>query len=135
MRRPLVEDLIKEIVFISSRSSGPGGQNVNKLNTKVSLKFDVHNSELLQEEQKAIILNKLARKINKEGVLIITSQDERSQLKNKEKSLAKLDDLLKQAFFVKRKRKATKPSKAAKQARIKSKKLKGEKKQWRKKPD
>jgi len=135
LKQPAVEDLLKEIEFSTSRSSGPGGQNVNKLNTKVSLKFDVLNSVVLNTEQKELILSKLQNKITKEGILYISSQDLRTQLQNKERVLEKLDKLLTKAFAVKKLRKATKPTKASKQSRIQEKKMRGEKKAWRKKPD
>ena len=133
MRIPQTVDLISELVFTTSRSSGPGGQNVNKVNTKVSLKLDVTNSSKLSEEEKGVILKKLAPKITKEGVLVLTSQDKRSQLQNKEEVLLKLDELLRKAFTPKKSRTATKPTKASKQNRIKEKKQRSEKKQWRQK--
>ena len=80
-------DFSSEFIFTSSKSSGPGGQNVNKVNTKVELRLDIGNSTLLTDEEKEIILDKLSNRINKDGVLIITSQDQRSQLKNKEKAI------------------------------------------------
>ena len=126
-------DLYNEFIFITSRSSGPGGQNVNKVNTKVTLKFDVPNSQLLSDEQKELITKKLATWITKDGILMLTAQDKRSQLQNKEAVLIKLNQLFTKTFTPKRVRKATKPSKAAKQERIKEKKHRAEKKQWRQK--
>jgi Protein chain release factor B len=79
-----VHHIFSELVFTTSRSSGPGGQNVNKVNSKVTLKFDVTNSQLLSEEQKVIITGKLSHHLTNEGVLMLTSQDKRSQLENKE---------------------------------------------------
>jgi ribosome-associated protein len=134
LKRPALQDLLKELEFNTSRSSGPGGQNVNKLNTKVMLKFDVINSLVLNEEQKELIQTKLKTKLTKEGVLQIITQDLRSQLKNKEKAIKKFDSLINQVFTFKKKRKATKPTKASKQSRSKEKKLHSEKKSWRKKP-
>ncbi len=124
-----------ELEFSASRSSGPGGQNVNKVNSKVTLKFDLRNSNLLNEEEKTILLTKLASRLSVEGILTLTSQDNRSQLQNKEAVRAKLDLLLKKAFEKKKARKATKPSKGSVQERIKKKKQHSEKKQWRQKPD
>jgi ribosome-associated protein len=127
-------ELLNEMEFATSRSSGPGGQNVNKVNTKVTLKWDVAHSTVLGEEQKAIISRKLAARMTNEGILLITAQDQRSQMLNKEEVLRKLDQILTNAFAVRKIRKATKPGRAAKQKRIKDKKLRSEKKQWRQKP-
>lgn len=107
-----------ELEFSASRSSGPGGQNVNKVNSKVTLKFDVRNSSVLNEEEKTFLLNKLASRLSTEGVLILTAQDKRSQLQNKEAVMAKLDTILAKAFEKKKVRKATKPSKGSVQNRI-----------------
>ncbi len=133
MNTPQAEDLINEIIFTTSRSSGPGGQNVNKVNTKVTMKFDVVQSTVLSAEQKELINKKLATRLTKEGILLLTAQDKRSQLQNKEEVLHKLDILLSKAFTPRKKRRPTKPSKAAKHARIQSKKQRSEKKQWRQK--
>lgn len=126
-------DLLDEVEFTASRSSGPGGQNVNKVSTRISLRFDVQHSNLLSPEQKEILLKKLATSLTKEGVLLLHAQEKRSQLQNKEAVLIKLDRLLTKAFTIKKARKATKPGKAAKQKRITEKKQRGEKKQWRQK--
>lgn len=134
MDRKLTNELLGgEIVFTTSRSSGPGGQNVNKVNSKVTLKFDVTHSALLTEDEKAILMPKLSRHLTKEGVLLLTAQDKRSQLENKEAVLLKFDRLLAKAFEKKKVRKSTKPSKGAIQKRIKSKKELSEKKKWRQK--
>ncbi len=133
MNIPQAQLLLPELVFTTSRSSGPGGQNVNKVNTKVTLKFDVRQSVALRPEQKELILKKIGSRLTKEGVLLITAQDKRSQLQNKEEVLQKLDQLFIKIFTPKKQRKATKPSKAAKHARIKDKKQRSEKKQWRQK--
>ncbi len=129
----LASTLGNEIVFSASRSSGAGGQNVNKVNTKVTLKFDVKNSQHLSEEEKEIILKKLSTRLTNDGVLILTSQEKRSQLQNKEDVVLKLEKILAKAFEKKKARKATKPSKGAVQERIKEKKQRSEKKQWRQK--
>jgi len=79
-----IPDLSSEFQFLTSRSSGPGGQNVNKVNSKVELRFDIPNSSLLNDEQKEILLAKLATKITSDGILSVVSQRDRSQLANKE---------------------------------------------------
>ena len=127
------EDLLHELTFTTSRSSGPGGQNVNKVNSKVTLKWDVARSFILKPEQREMIFKKLAPRITTDGILMVTSQEKRSQFENKEAALLKLDQLLIKAFRIAKVRKATKPTKAAKQKRIKRKKYHSEKKQWRQK--
>jgi len=127
------DELQREIVFTASRSEGPGGQNVNKVNSKITLRFDVANSRALNPEEKDIIKNKLSSYLTKDDVLTLSAQDKRSQLQNKESAITKLQALISKAFEKKKKRKATKPSKAAAANRIKKKKLVSEKKKWRQK--
>lgn len=134
MEKTYTRDFSNEFDFTASRSGGPGGQNVNKVNTKITLRFDVDNSNLLNQEEKEQLKSKLFNKINNDNILIITAESERSQLKNKEEAVKKFYDLLKEAFKVRKKRKATKPSKAAIQKRLNQKKQKSEKKQMRQKP-
>lgn len=131
---PSIDDLTKELTFRTSRSGGPGGQNVNKVNTKVILKFDVSGSAVLTEEQKLLLLNKLQSSLTKDGCIVLSAQEERSQLANKEAALNKFSRLITKAFTYKKIRKAAKPSKAAKEKRIKNKKQHSEKKQLRQKP-
>lgn len=129
------EKLKCEILFSASRSSGPGGQHVNKVSTKIELRFNILKSELLSEEEKAILLQKLKNKINKDGELIIISQEERSQIKNKEAAIEKFIIILKEALTSIKERKATKPTRASLEKRLEEKRLVSEKKSQRKKPD
>lgn len=126
--------LMPEIEFVSSRSSGPGGQNVNKVNTRITLRFDVANSKVLTEEEKNILVTRIGSRLTTSGVLVISAQEKRSQQQNKEAALAKFDRLVRKVFEKKKKRKATKPTKGSKEARIKEKKQRSEKKKWRQDP-
>jgi len=126
-------DFSAEFSFITSRSGGPGGQNVNKVNSKVTLCFHVQNSTLLSDDEKLLIEEKLANKINSEGVLQIVSQTERTQLGNKERCIEKFNQLIDKALSVPKKRKRTKPSKTAVQKRLDDKKIISEKKESRRK--
>ncbi|MDP5120382.1 MAG: aminoacyl-tRNA hydrolase [Spirosomaceae bacterium] len=127
-------NLTPEFRFQTSRSGGAGGQHVNKVETKVEVRFDIPNSKLISEEIKAKLLARLKSKLTSEGVIILTSQASRSQLKNKELAVKKLIKLLRKSLKEEKKRKATKPSKAAIQERLKDKKSHAEKKALRGKP-
>jgi ribosome-associated protein len=125
-------DFSSEFTFATSRSSGPGGQNVNKVNSKVELRFSVEQSILLSDREKQIILIKLKNRINSEGELIITVQTDRSQLKNKEEAIEKFRELLNKALTPRKLRRATRPTKASVEKRLETKKLTSEKKALRK---
>lgn len=126
-------DFSPELKFKTSRSGGKGGQNVNKVESRVQLEFDVSASQHLTHEQKEIIYKKLGNRINNEGVLQVAVEEDRSQVRNKEIAINRFYDLLKLALQKRKKRKKTKPSKGAVERRLKKKKIKGEKKEMRKK--
>jgi ribosome-associated protein len=129
--KPDIHLLHTELSFKTSRSGGSGGQNVNKVSTKVLLEFDVVKSKVLDEIQRETIQAKLASKINSEGILQVVSQTERTQLKNKKIALEKFNLLITSCFLVRKERKATKVPKAVKEKRLNDKRIKSELKRWR----
>jgi ribosome-associated protein len=126
-------ELIKECIFKTSRSGGAGGQNVNKVESKVELWFNISESEKLTEEEKMILLYKLHKKLEKETTIHLQEQTDRTQLKNKELLKDKFYKLILQGFKVSKTRKPTKVSKAVKAKRLDNKKAKSETKQLRRK--
>jgi ribosome-associated protein len=126
------EKLLSEVQISASRSGGPGGQNVNKVSTKIELRFHVPASEALTNEQKQLVLHKVKNRINLLGELIITSATERSQWRNKEKAEKKFLDIIEKALTIPRRRKQTNPTAASKQKRIEIKKQNAQKKEMRK---
>ena len=124
-------ELNNELNFSFSRSGGPGGQHVNKVNTKVELRFSIANSKILLEEEKIVLLAKLFKQISQDGELIIIAQETRSQLKNKSKAIEKFYEIINKALKPKKKRKPTTVSKAAKERRLKGKRELSEKKERR----
>ena len=127
--------IASEFFFKAVRSSGAGGQNVNKVASKVVLSFDLINSKGLTEEQKVLLQIKLVTRLTQEGILILTSEEDRSQLKNKKKVINKCFKLLENALVIPKERKETKISRAVKEKRLNSKTVMSVLKQNRKKPN
>lgn len=130
-----IPDLSAELQFITSRSSGPGGQNVNKVNSKVELRFDIRNSILLSDEQKEMLQSKLASKISSEGIFSVVSQIDRSQLINKEDAIRKFYLFISKALKPVKYRKSTRPTKGSIERRLTGKRIKSDIKQNRQKID
>ena len=131
---PNKEELVKEVFFKTSRSGGKGGQNVNKVSSKVELVFNPQNSALLTDEQKVLLQDRLANRLDSEGNLHIISQEDRSQLLNKQRTIIKLVELLSKCLHVQKKRKPSKIPKAIIEKRLANKSIKSSKKENRKKP-
>ena len=123
--------LQKEVIYKASRSGGKGGQNVNKVSTKVELLFDINASTSLTDEDKAFLISKLESRFNKDGFVQVISEEERSQLLNKERALDKLYDLLVKGLHRPKIRRPTKVSKAVKARRFEQKRMQSVKKQLR----
>ena len=120
-----------EVRYRTTRSSGPGGQHVNKTETQVELLFDVAHSSSLTEAQRQRILSKLKNLIDQDGVLHLTAQSERSQLRNREIVTARFQEVLAAALREPKKRRSTKPTAASKTKRLESKKRRGQIKRLR----
>jgi len=129
------QELIKELKFKAVKSSGAGGQHVNKVSTKVELIFDLQNSSEFSKEEKELLLQKLKNKLTKENSLLLSCDESRSQHKNKELVIQRFLKLIENSLKVPKKRKATKPSKSSIEKRIDKKKKQAYKKAFRRKPE
>ncbi len=125
----------EEVSFRTSRSSGPGGQNVNKVESRVTLLFDVLASPSLNVEQKELIGQRLARRLNRDGILSVDSQRHRTQAANKDAAIRRFAELLAGALETVAPRKAVKTPKSVKRRRLREKKRRSEKKLLRSRPD
>ena len=124
--------IMTELKFRTSRSSGPGGQSVNKVSTQVELLFDVESSGILSEDQKLTILEKLHNRITNNGILALKCNETRSQIKNKEIVLSRFLKLMEEALKPVKERKPTRRSKVSVEKRLRNKKIKSDKKKERK---
>lgn len=129
------EKIISELSFKAVRSSGAGGQNVNKVSSKVVLTFDLKNSQALKEEEKLLLETKLSSRLTTDLVLILNCDEDRSQLKNKEIVIKRFLEIIKNGLIVPKERKPTKIPKSVIRKRIKDKKNISEVKKNRRKPD
>ena len=125
------DKILRELVFRAVRSSGKGGQNVNKVSTKVELRFHIFDSECFSQEEKMQILSRLQNRISKEGFLVLSAETERTQLANKKQVVALFFDMLEKALIKPKKRVKTKPTRASKEKRLRDKKQLSDKKKFR----
>jgi len=131
---PNKEEILKTVTFKTSRSGGRGGQNVNKVSSKVELILNIDEAIFFNDDEKTLLRLKLEKRLDSEGLLHIVSQEDRSQLLNKEKTIVKLIELIKKSLQVKKTRKPTKTPKSVIENRLKNKNVNSFKKESRKKP-
>ncbi|WP_372768027.1 alternative ribosome rescue aminoacyl-tRNA hydrolase ArfB [Lutibacter sp.] len=129
------ELIIKELKFKAIRSSGAGGQHVNKVSSKIELTFDLQNSESFTEEEKTLLIQKLKNKLTKDNILLLQCDERRSQHKNKEIAIDRFLKIIADGLKVQKPRKATKPSKSSIHKRLDKKKKQAFKKAFRKRPE
>ena len=129
------EILLSELQFKAVRSSGAGGQNVNKVSSKVVLTFDLSHSQAFEEAEKELLITKLSNKLSNENLLVLNCDEDRSQLRNKEIVTKRFLDLITKSLIVPKKRKATKIPRSVIEKRIKAKRNLSEIKQNRRKPE
>jgi ribosome-associated protein len=131
---PDKEDIIKSVIFRTSRSGGKGGQNVNKVSSKVELVLHIPSAPFFNEQEKILLLERLSTRLDNENNLHVVSQEDRSQLLNKERCIVKMISLLKSALTVQKKRMVTKTPKSVIRQRLTNKSIVSDKKDLRKKP-
>ena len=131
---PDKEDIIKSVVVKTSRSGGKGGQNVNKVSSKVEVILHIPSAPFLNESEKVILLDKLSSRLDNEYYLHVVSQEDRSQLMNKERCIVKMIQLLKTALLVPKQRVITKTPRSIIAKRLENKSLNSQKKDYRKRP-
>jgi ribosome-associated protein len=127
----VIESLKKEFQYFATRSSGPGGQNVNKVSSKIEIRFNIETSLVFSPEQKQILLSKLGNKLTSINEIIITCQEDRSQLQNKITATEKLLNLLQKALTPRKNRKPTRPTRSSVEKRLEGKKQRSNTKQNR----
>jgi ribosome-associated protein len=132
---PPATAFLPEITYQTSRASGPGGQNVNKVESRVELRWNLPTSQVLSDVQKQLILEKLANQLTATGDLLVVAQDDRSQLRNKEIALARFRELLQKSLRRPKPRRATRPSAGAVRQRLEGKKRQSDKKANRRRLD
>ena len=128
MSLPPAAAFLPELAWQTSRASGPGGQNVNKVESRVELRWHLLNSQLLSDSQKQLLLEKLAPRLTAEGYLLVVAQDDRSQLRNRELALGRFHQLLQKSLHRPKARRATRPGAGAVRERLEGKKRTSEKK-------
>ncbi|MBT8253921.1 MAG: aminoacyl-tRNA hydrolase [Flavobacteriaceae bacterium] len=129
-----VDGLISELQLKAVRSSGPGGQHVNKVSTKIKLNFDLKNSQYLSKDEKTILMKSLAKRLSKDGIISLQCAETRSQIKNKEIIINRFLEMIKKGLEIPKKRKKSKIPRQAVEKRLEKKRRTSEKKEGRKKP-